>query len=149
MYLDLIIKSENLSIHTIFKIKFELNYVIETLRKHPAVPITPRKCNKDCKIPGTDFTIEAGTFIIISIQGIHHDPEYYPEPDKFDPERFSEENKAKRPPMTFLAFGDGPRICIGKSTTRKYLILLSQINSISNFCLKVQDLDYYKRRWVW
>lgn len=46
--------------------------------------------------------------------GLHHDPEYYPNPEKFDPERFSEENKSKRPAYTYLPFGDGPRICIGK-----------------------------------
>ena len=45
--------------------------------------------------------------------GIQHDPEYYPNPEKFDPERFSEANKSKRRPCTFLPFGDGPRNCIG------------------------------------
>ncbi|CAG9859151.1 unnamed protein product [Phyllotreta striolata] len=85
----------------------------ETLRKYPPVAVIPRQCCKDYKIPDTNVTLEAGTFIIIPVKAIHHDPDYYPEPEKFDPERFDEENKAKRPPMTFLAFGDGPRICIG------------------------------------
>nr|CAH7754536.1 unnamed protein product [Callosobruchus chinensis] len=60
-----------------------------------------------------DFTLEAGTNVVFTIQPIHMDPEYYPEPEKFNPENFSEESKAKRPPFTFMPFGEGPRMCIG------------------------------------
>lgn len=44
---------------------------------------------------------------------IHNDPKYYPNPEVFDPERFTTEEKDKRPNGTFLPFGDGPRHCIG------------------------------------
>lgn len=54
------------------------------------------------------------THVHISVLGLHRDPEYYPNPDVFDPERFNEENKIARPQFTYLPFGDGPRICIGK-----------------------------------
>nr|WEU54317.1 cytochrome P450 [Phaedon brassicae] len=87
--------------------------VHETLRKHPPVPGMPRVCNKDFKIPGTEVVIEKGTRIHIPFQAIHRDPDYYPDPEKFDPERFNDENKAKRHPFAFLPFGEGPRICIG------------------------------------
>lgn len=85
----------------------------ETLRKYPPVPFLTRVCNKEYRIPNTDVTLTAGTDVFISVLGIHKDPEYYPDPERFDPDRFSEENKKKRPGFTFLPFGEGPRICIG------------------------------------
>jgi cytochrome P450 len=51
---------------------------------------------------------------IIPIYALHHDPKYYPEPERFDPERFNEDEKAKRNHYVYLPFGEGPRICIGK-----------------------------------
>lgn len=51
--------------------------------------------------------------MIIPVYAIHHDAEYYPEPEVFDPNRFLPEEVEKRPNMTFLAFGEGPRICLG------------------------------------
>ncbi|XP_011864461.1 PREDICTED: cytochrome P450 6j1-like isoform X1 [Vollenhovia emeryi] len=44
---------------------------------------------------------------------MHYDPEYFPDPHKFDPERFTEENKRNRPTNVYFPFGDGPRVCIG------------------------------------
>jgi hypothetical protein len=45
--------------------------------------------------------------IIIPIYSLHRDPQYYPDPDRFDPERFSDENKSKINPYTYLPFGTG------------------------------------------
>lgn len=57
--------------------------------------------------------IEKGTRVLIPTYGIHHDSEYYPEPEKFDPDRFSATNKTSRLDCSFLPFGIGPRVCIG------------------------------------
>lgn len=59
-------------------------------------------------------TIPKDTLVLISVLGIHHDPNIYPDPDTFDPERFTKEAVAARHRMSYLPFGDGPRNCIGK-----------------------------------
>lgn len=67
----------------------------------------------DFKIPGSDLTIPAKTVVIIPTYALHHDPEHYPDPDRFDPERFNATNRASRHSCVYIPFGEGPRICIG------------------------------------
>jgi cytochrome P450 family 6 len=81
-----------------------------------------RECTKDYKIPGTDVVLEKGMATIISIYALHRDPKYFPEPERFYPERFNEEEKEKRHHYVYLPFGESPRICIGKFDIL-YLIL--------------------------
>ncbi|XP_063220931.1 probable cytochrome P450 6a14 isoform X2 [Bacillus rossius redtenbacheri] len=87
--------------------------VSETLRKYPPIPMLDRECTKAYTVPGTNVHLEEGIKVKIPVYAIHHDPKYYPEPDKFDPERFTEENRRKIPPFAYLPFGEGPRMCIG------------------------------------
>lgn len=86
---------------------------IETLRKYPPVAILDRKSESDYQVSATNLTIEKGVKVLIPILAIQHDPKYYPNPEKFDPDRFEIEEVKKRNPMTWLPFGDGPRNCIG------------------------------------
>lgn len=65
-------------------------------------------------MPGTEIVIEKGTTILIPVHSIHHDPEIYPDPERFDPSRFEPEAIKERNPYAYLAFGDGPRNCIGE-----------------------------------
>lgn len=64
-------------------------------------------------MPNSNLVIEKGIRLLIPTMGVQINPEFYPDPDIFDPERFSSENKASRPYFTFLPFGEGPRMCIG------------------------------------
>lgn len=97
----------------IFESVFQPSFIIETLRLYPAVPVLERKSSQNYKIPDTDVTIPKGTKIHIPVFAIHRDPQLYPEPLKFNPDRFLPEEAAKRHPNSFLTFGDGPRACIG------------------------------------
>lgn len=77
------------------------------------IPQLIRTASKDYKMPNTNLTIPKGTLTLIPIYAIHMDPAIYEDPSKFDPERFTDENKRNRHPMAHLPFGDGPRNCIG------------------------------------
>lgn len=85
--------------------------VDEALRKYPPVPFLNRQCMKTYKAQG--LVIEEGTLLAISTLGLHYDSKHFPDPECFDPERFSNQNKANRSAMCYLPFGDGPRNCIG------------------------------------
>ncbi|KFQ76016.1 Cytochrome P450 3A9, partial [Phaethon lepturus] len=85
--------------------------VNETLRLFPLGGRLERTCKKDIEINGV--TIPKGTIVIIPAYTLHHNPEYWPNPDEFRPERFSKEHKEAIDPYTYLPFGAGPRNCIG------------------------------------
>nr|ATU82874.1 secreted Cytochrome-like protein [Pristhesancus plagipennis] len=87
--------------------------IFETMRKYPTLPFLNRLCTKDYQIPETNLVIDKGTRIIVPVYALHHDPKFYPDPDKFIPERFAPENKSSIPSCAYLPFGEGPRICIG------------------------------------
>ncbi|KAJ9594233.1 hypothetical protein L9F63_014393 [Diploptera punctata] len=91
-----------------------LNMVVsETLRKYPPLPLLDRVCLQEYQLPGTDVVLEKNTPVFISLLGLHRDPNHFPEPDRYDPERFSEDNKRHLKPCTYLPFGEGPHNCIG------------------------------------
>ncbi|VDK17602.1 unnamed protein product [Anisakis simplex] len=83
----------------------------ETLRMYPPVVRTERDCGTDTVVDGVP--IEKGTSVHVAVYAIHHNEEYYPNPEKFDPNRFSSAEKALRDPLAFIPFGYGPRNCIG------------------------------------
>jgi cytochrome P450 len=95
----------------------------ETLRKYPILPFLDRMCCSDYELPAPNgngtITLPAGTGVYIPILGIHYDSTYYPEPEKFNPDRFTEENKRSRPKYAYIPFGEGPRMCIGKDRQLK------------------------------
>ncbi|CAG7832678.1 unnamed protein product [Allacma fusca] len=85
----------------------------EVMRLHPPFTRTERRVTKEYRIPDTNVVLPVDMIVVIPILSVHHDEKHFPEPQKFDPERFSAENKAKRHPYAFMPFGHGPRNCIG------------------------------------
>ncbi|KAJ8965321.1 hypothetical protein NQ314_004215 [Rhamnusium bicolor] len=91
---------------------------LETQRKWPNFPVADRVCTKPYVIQATSpdetpVQLEKGTVLWIPTFALHRDPKFYPNPEHFDPERFSDENKVNIKPYTYLPFGGGPRNCIG------------------------------------
>ncbi|XP_068226701.1 cytochrome P450 3A29-like [Palaemon carinicauda] len=104
--------------HITYDTLHKLNYLdqvfSEALRVFPpVVNFITRDTNKDFQLG--DYFIPNDTDIMIPVWQIHHDPKLWPDPLKFDPDRFSPEAKASnsRHPMSYIPFGAGPRSCPG------------------------------------
>ncbi|KAK3594090.1 hypothetical protein CHS0354_040858 [Potamilus streckersoni] len=96
----------------VFKLQYLDMVVSETLRMYTPASRFSRTAIMDTEVCG--IKIPKGLDITVVANAIHFDPEFWPNPHKFDPERFSPENKDNIKPFTFLPFGAGPRNCIGK-----------------------------------
>lgn len=94
----------------------------EAMRIYPPIWIMSRKAIQDETIGG--FHIPAGSFVALSPYAMHRHPDYWQNPDVFDPEHFSDAQIANRPQFAFYPFGGGPRGCIGESFARTESILI-------------------------
>ncbi|XP_069699149.1 cytochrome P450 4C1-like isoform X2 [Periplaneta americana] len=83
----------------------------ETLRLYPIIPVFGRKLRKDYELGG--HILPAGANVMVYLETIYRNPEIFPEPDKFDPNRFLPEVVSERHSFSFLPFGAGSRNCIG------------------------------------
>nr|QTM97431.1 Cytochrome P450 [Sitophilus oryzae] len=102
----------------LLRMKYLDMVVSEVLRKWPVAVALDRVCTKPYVIkpknPGEPtIHLAKGAAVWIPVHGIHMDPEKYPDPEKFEPERFNDENKDRINPYVYLPFGTGPRNCIG------------------------------------
>jgi cytochrome P450 len=85
----------------------------EAMRIYPPVMAIPRSVLRDVTIGG--YAVPAGSEVVIWVYRTHHDPRFYPEPERFMPERFDAEHGAARPKHAYLPFGAGQRACIGQA----------------------------------
>ncbi|XP_045770960.1 cytochrome P450 6B5-like [Maniola jurtina] len=94
----------------------ELPYIVacieETLRLHPVFGILTREVMDDYTLP-TGLSLQKGDRIHISVYNLHHNPDYFPEPEVFRPERFYGDARKDIKPFTYISFGEGPRVCLG------------------------------------
>nr|UZE89964.1 cytochrome P450 CYP4416A3 [Chrysoperla zastrowi sillemi] len=94
------------------KLKYMDMVLKESMRLTPTTPVISREASQDIKID--NYTIPKGANILIPIINIHRNPEYWENPLKFNPERFTSENIKNRHPYAYLPFGAGPRSCLGR-----------------------------------
>lgn len=83
------------------------------MRKYSIASVLIRKALTNYQVPGSKLIIEKDEIVIIPVDAIHHDPDIYPNPEEFQPERFNADQINQRHAMSWLPFGEGPRNCIG------------------------------------
>ena len=84
----------------------------ESMRLYPPAWAISRLAMQDHDIAG--YHIPAGSLCMLSPYVMHRNPEYFPDPERFDPERWTPEAKDRRPKFSYFPFGGGPRMCIGE-----------------------------------
>ncbi|XP_025263421.1 cytochrome P450 6A1-like [Camponotus floridanus] len=110
----------------------------ETLRKYPIGAHLSRKSMSSYTFNNTIFNIPKDQKIWIPMFAIHRDPNIYPKPDVFDPERFNDEAVQARHPMHYLPFGHGPRNCIG-ARFAIYQTKIGLVRILQNYKVEVCD----------
>lgn len=138
------IKSElngsQLTYEIIPKLKYLDMVVSETFRRWCPIPFLERTCTKSYALEnsnGENVQLNVGDGIFIPTYAIHMDQQYFPNPEKFDPERFSDENKNLIQSGTYLPFGSGPR---------KFILIFRRIIYISFNCF---SFFFYDRQLHW
>lgn len=110
------LEGKSISFEELHKMTFLDMVVSEGLRKWPPIIQTNRICTKDYDVVlgnGKTITIKKDQQILFPYYHIQNDPAYFPNPEKFDPHRFGNENKGSIVQGTYLPFGLGRRNCIG------------------------------------
>ncbi|XP_037292730.1 cytochrome P450 6B5 [Manduca sexta] len=119
----------------------ELPYLLacidETLRLYPVIGVLTREVVEDYTFP-TDLTVEKGMRVHVPVFSLHRDPEYFPDPEEYRPERFYGEAKHNVKPYTYMPFGDGPRTCIGMRFA-KMQMLAGLITLLKKFSVDLAD----------
>ncbi len=111
---DQVLAGSDASFDDLGELKYTEMVIKESMRILPPVwTLNMRNAQLDTEINGLRFP--KGKRVWLSPYGLHHSPQYFSNPSRFDPERFSEENEKSIPRHAYSPFGLGPRTCIGNS----------------------------------
>ena len=106
------IGSDDITHESISTLEYLEACIMETLRLCPTAMEHDRTCVNDCIVNG--IKVKKGVRIMMPTLPAHLDPEFFPEPEKYQPERFLKENADNIIPYTWRPFGSGNRVCIGQ-----------------------------------
>ncbi|KFP18953.1 cytochrome P450 4V2 [Egretta garzetta] len=123
------------------KLRYLECVVKEALRLFPSVPLFARTLREDCCIRG--YQVPKGTNVLVITYALHRDPEIFPDPEEFRPERFFPENCKGRHPYAYVPFSAGPRNCIGQRFAQmeeKALLALIMRRFWVDSCQKPEEL---------
>lgn len=101
------------TISDVEKLPYTRMVLSEAMRLYPPAWALGRESTQACAIAG--YEVPAGAVVLLSQWVTHRDPRWWPDPLKFDPMRFSPDNRATRPRWAYFPFGGGSRQCIGEA----------------------------------
>lgn len=104
------------------RLRYTDRVIKEAMRLYPPVSLFGREAVEDYTLG--DHIVPAGTLIMISQWVMHHSPQYFENPEAFDPDRWENDLERTLPRGVYIPFGDGPRICIGKGFALMEAVLL-------------------------
>jgi cytochrome P450 len=94
------------------RLQYTERVLCEAMRLYPPTWRLVRRALRD--FPVGDYCIPSGALVVVSQYAMHRDPRFFPEPEAFDPERWTTEARSARPQFSYFPFGGGPRRCIGE-----------------------------------
>jgi len=112
---------------------------LETLRMYPIAPAITRTVSNTFEFAG--YTIPAGETVMVATTVPHHLPQYFPEPERFDIERYTPERREHRQPGVFVPFGVGPHVCLGAGFA-EVAIAATMATIVSEVELALDPPDY-------
>nr|ALD15915.1 cytochrome P450 [Dendroctonus armandi] len=109
--LDVVGPNASVRLEHLTQLKYLERAIKETMRLFPIGPLLVRKAEKNINIG--DHVIQKNCSILFGVLSVHRNAKYWPQPNKFDPDRFLPENASKIQPGSYIPFSHGPRNCIG------------------------------------
>ncbi len=122
---DSVLGEKPLSFSDVPKFEFTTQVILEALRLYPPFWMVDRMAlADDC---AGDVAIPRGSTVVVFIYGVHHSPQYWQNPESFDPERFSKAKEKLHTPFAHLPFGAGPRGCIGGNYAMLQILMILSV----------------------
>lgn len=130
--IDLISAGERLTYESIQKMTYLEQVVKESMRLYPATGIVNRLTNQDVMIGS--HRIPKNSQVFVAPWVLHRKPEIFPNPEKFDPERFSPDREKNIPKNAYIPFSTGPRVCLGNA--------FAMLQVCTTLALMIQAYDF-------
>lgn len=113
---------EEINYKGLHELTYTTNVLYEALRLYPPFWMIDRIAINDDEFNG--IKIPAGSVVVPYIYGVHHNAEYWKDPNTFNPDRFNKENSGNIHPFAHIPFGGGPRVCIGQNMALMQILLV-------------------------
>ncbi len=110
--LDQVLDGRSAAAEDLSRLVYTWRVLAESMRLYPPAWVIGRRAIEDYEV--ADYRVPKGSIVLVSQWVMHRDPRFFPDPDRFDPDRWTDEARAARPRFTYFPFGAGPRICIGE-----------------------------------